>query len=387
MSHITRYIGALCLLAFGLGALVLFPKIALAWFGAGKTPGFGVTSAQLTGEVELPVYKFAPDFYEVGDTLSVYTKITNPSQTNVNTPVFWRLYKVQQAPLGTDVSDGDPGEPGINENDLHTALTSIGIQETLLLSSSLGILSVPSQGTVVATGSALLTQPGYYRFAFSTTETTASVSSGELLTTGFIRVLSASGFPSQTPSPTAAATPSPSPTALPTSVPSPTASPGPTSTPVPGSGKQSKLSLIVPTCSDRNVTAIYEVFLDNQPQSGVVVQLQYGGESKQAQTDSQGKALAVFGYKDAGNVSATADQSYPSQIASLAALPSCPDSSGQVLGTSTIASATRSGQVLGASTFAGTGEAYWPFEVVWMLGSVALSLGLAIYGHQLWREQ
>lgn len=366
----------------------LTPTQTRAWFGAGQTPGIPPTSSGLSAEIELPVYKFSPDFYGIGDTVSLHSKLINPNESTIDTPVFLRIYHVSEAPTGTDVSDGEPSIPGQNENDLFAHFTGNTLVKTLSSTSNLGTISVPASGTTVTGSSFVPSTAGYYQFVFTTVDADVSINSGNLITTGFFRVLARNATP--TPNPTLAPTPTPAPSSTPSPTPSPSSTPVPTSTPTPSVGKQSALSLSTPTCSNRNTTVTLKLTKDGFLQSGIKVKFTYAGEAKEATTDLLGEVSAVYGYKDGSDVKAEPEQGYPSQLGKITDATGCPASStGSVLGATTDTENTdgtkkKRGQVLGASTFADTGmttESILTFAI--FAGLILMGFGLFAYGTDL----
>ena len=206
------------------GTFLAFTSSVNAWFGAGQTPGWPVTSTGLKGEIQLPVYKFAPDFYNIGDSVNLTVKGTNTTSSSVDSHYFLVIHKVKESPTGTDISDGTPTTPGVNENDLYTNYKSGNDVETSVTSIDLGNQTFPSNGDHSFSGSYTTTEVGYFKFDFVDSDS-SEYSLGNILASGFIRVLN-----KNKPTPTA----SPMPTTTPCDsevCPTPTASPTVTSTP------------------------------------------------------------------------------------------------------------------------------------------------------------
>src|SRR5258708_7471798 len=87
---------------------LILPGRVYGWFGAGQTPGWPATTSGLTGQIALPEYKFSPDFYLVGDTVSINVKGTNLTSSNVTSHYYLAISRVIEAPIGTNITDGNP---------------------------------------------------------------------------------------------------------------------------------------------------------------------------------------------------------------------------------------------------------------------------------------
>lgn len=345
-----------------------------AWFGAGKTPGFPATIQGLSAEIQLPIYKFSPDFYSSGESVSISTRIFNPTESPISTPVYFRLSTITEAPVGTDVSNGTPATPGINENQFFDYFNANSLVYSSSTSTPLGTSTLSPQGqtTVSATTPAL--DPGYYAFFFQTSGEPGNTDSGTILTMGFIRVLASIQNPSPTPQPTLAPTPTTSPLPVPTATPSVIQ---------PASGKFTRLSLSTPTCSKRDTVATLEVLDGGTPVDNVLVQFLYASESKPIRTGPDGKASVQYRYRaNVGRLEASPDQGFPSQSAVVEDAKGCPPETptGQVLGTST---ETSNGTVLGATSFGETGSLEPLLIMLWSIGILAMACGLAWYGFHL----
>lgn len=196
-----------------LGIFSLITAKADAWFGADETPGWPVTSSGLKGEIQLPVYKFAPDFYNIGDTVNITVKGTNTTGSDVNSHYFFVIHKVMESPTGTNISDGTPTTPGVNENDLYNNFTGGHDVETFATSADLGNQTFLANSQHSFGGSYITTEVGYFKFDFVDSNP-SEYSLGSILASGFFRVLR----PSSTPTATPVATPTPAPivTATPT---------------------------------------------------------------------------------------------------------------------------------------------------------------------------
>ncbi len=208
--------------------LTLAPSMVHAWFGAGSTPGWSPTTTGLRGEIALPQYKFSPDFYTVGDTVTIHTTGFNLHPALVTSHYWFVISRVIQAPIGTDRTSGDPSNPGLNENqlyDFHHASNDVQSPEATI---DLGSVTFPASGSATFGGSYTTNKTGYFQFDFMDTN---EFSSGHILTAGFFRVLAAK------------TTPTPTPTAPPGKItPTPTPTPTPTTTPGSGSGGGSNSS-------------------------------------------------------------------------------------------------------------------------------------------------
>jgi hypothetical protein len=376
---------------------------AQAWFGAGSTPGWPAMITGLKGEMDLPTYKFSPDFYHIGDTITFNTRGFNSGSTPITSNYYLVIYRVIESPIGNNVTDGDPDAPGINENDLGTNRGTGNDVQTIETVIPLGAKTFAPGAWTSFSGTYTTTKTGYFQFDFMDVDPTATDPSGHMLTAGFIRVLAVTASPTPTPTPTPSVSPSPSPstspspsasptvtptptpTITPTPTPTPTVSPSPSPSPTtspspsPSSspvtlsssqatgGRSSGLNVNGPSCNNNTFTSTFTLLEGNGSGSNAqLVVFQYKGESKQATTGSDGKASVDFNYSGNDTVFGSAT-GFPSQSLSIVGASNC-QSNGQVLGASTTSTTTnntsvggttkKAGQVLGASTLADTGSNY-----------------------------
>jgi len=200
---------------------------AQAWFGAGSTPGWPNTTTGLRGEIALPQYKFAPDFYVVGDTVTINTTGFNSGSEPVTAHYYLTVSKVTEAPVGTNVTDGQPTTPGYNENQLYDFHQAGNDVQSPVSTSDLGDVTFPAGGQTTFGGSFTTTQTGYYQFDFIDLDPNSPYEPGHILSAGFFRVL---------------ADPNLSPNAEPDPSPSPSPSPNPSSNPSTGGSNSSSNS-------------------------------------------------------------------------------------------------------------------------------------------------
>jgi len=187
--------------SFFLLSLFVLPSKAYSWFGAGKTPGWPATTTGLTGEIALPQYKFAPDFYTVGGTVSINIQAVNLNNFNVTSHYYLAISKVKEAPIGTDISDGTPTTPGLNENqlnDYHQANNDIQSLTTVI---DLGNFTFPANGNLTFGRNYTTTNTGYFQFDFMDIDPRVEYQPGHILGAGFFRVLAKSENTNPTPTP------------------------------------------------------------------------------------------------------------------------------------------------------------------------------------------
>lgn len=188
-----------------------------------------------------------------------------------------------------------------------------------------------------------------------------------------------------TPSPSASPTPEPSATPEPSTSPSPTpqssSTPLPSSTPAPvpaaapaNAGRQTSLANDNLQCNNTTFDAIMDVFENSVARENILVRFSYNGSTKEALTNSSGRARVSFDINGNGTVTATAD-GYPSQSMSITtpfcgnvaldpnkSTGSASSQSGTGIGGGnstlnvTANQARGQGQVLGATTLADTGR-------------------------------
>ena len=187
---------------------------ASAWYGAGSTPGWSPMISGLSGEIALPSYKFSPDYYFVGDTVSITTKAINDSDNAISNNWFFVISRVIQSPTGVDVTDADYDSVGLNENQLNDNHQNNSDVQEIVAVIPLGAILVPAHTQIQMTGNYIPTQPGYYQFDFLDIDPTVAYVAGHILSAGFFRVLD---DPTVTPAPTSTPTPIILPTPTPTS--------------------------------------------------------------------------------------------------------------------------------------------------------------------------
>src|SRR5258708_6707633 len=211
-----------------------------AWFGA-CTPGWPAMTNGLCGEIALPQYKFSPDFYTVGNTVTINTRGFNKSTSPI-TDHFWLVVnKVIEAPKGTNISDGQPTTPGLNENQLNDFHKANNDVQQNVAKIDIGSQTFPASGSATFGGSYTTNQPGYYQFDFLDIDPNGPYSDGHILSAGFFRVLAPVVTPTPSPSPSPSTKPTPSPTPSPSPCvgeacpanPTPTQSAPPSPTPTP----------------------------------------------------------------------------------------------------------------------------------------------------------
>lgn len=364
-----------------------------AWFGAGKTPGWPPTTLGLSGEIALPEYKFSPDFYTLGTTINLNSRVFNPSGEPITFNAYLVVSQVVEAPIGENVTDGDPDNPGLNENQLYDYHQAGNDIQTIVITQSLGEFTVPANGEVTIPASFTPASTGYYQFDVTHRDPALAYEPGYILTAGFVRVLNIGGSGSET---------SPSPTPIgggngePTPTPTPIVTPIPTPTPTPNVGgnnnRRSTLILDRP-CSESgefkvtfNLNSSTESEIKNRP-----VTFTYKGESKIVNTNDSGGAQTSFTFKGESEAGASAE-GFPSQNMNVTLDTNCngavlgASTGGRVLGASTAVGGTttqRRGKILGASTLADTNSG-----TPWVLisGIMVYTLG-AVSIYKLWRSQ
>ncbi len=206
-------------LVFGflVAILAVFPRQVKGWFGAGNpVPGgnWPPTITGLRGQIALPEYKFAPDFYTVGDNVVIHVQGTNLTSEEVTSRYFLAISKVNQSPTGSDINDGTPSTPGLNENTLFINHNAGNDAQTLISTIDLGTQTFPANGSTTFSGSYLTTQAGYFQFDFMDINPSGDYQPGHILAAGFFRVLSANSVSSPTPTPIPTQTPTPTPQVL-----------------------------------------------------------------------------------------------------------------------------------------------------------------------------
>ncbi len=321
------------------------PSSALAWFGAGRTPGWDLTTTGLAGEIKLPSYKFAPDFYRVGDTVSITSEGFNNNTTDVTAHYYMAVNRVLTI-NGEDVTDGDPDAPGINENDLRNLENSGAMTQELVALIDLGEITFPANGSTSLNASYTTNATGYYQFDFIDINLNQdSYQPGHILTAGFFRVLANTNPIEPTPTPTV------EPTVEPTTAPVGQAS--------------SAMGYNGPTCTNNE----FEVTMDLKDANGngakdVLVTFTYRNEKKEARTNNDGRARVFYSFSGEDSVEARAD-GFATQHVFIKAAQSCPVTGGSSSTSSNNNTETRSnGQVLGASTLAETGMNIWQQALV-----------------------
>lgn len=350
------------LLSFAiLFSVPIFGEKIHAWFGAGKTPGWSPTTTGLSGEIPLQSYKFAPDFYRVGDAVNPIVTGFNPSGSSVTSQYYLAIDRVIESPKGMNVTDGTPNTPGINENDLntnHQNNNDIQNQATLI---NLGKIVFPANGNTTFSASYTTTETGYFQFDFIDIDP-ANYVPGHILAAGYFRVLPALLTPTPSVSPTPSATSNPS--DIPTTTPAPT----PTSTPNPKAGSQSQMGIDGQICEGNNFDVWAIVTQDGNPVQGVNVKFVYHNEAKYAKTEVNGRAGVAYGYVDDEDVQAIPD-GYPSQSQHITKDLKCRTvviDSGK----------TSSGQVLGITSMARTGTTEEIFtDAIGSIGATLTSVG------------
>lgn len=374
-----KLILSLCIIVAAFLVVTQLKGQTQAWFGAGKTPGWPATTTGLAGEIPLPSYKFAPDFYRVGDTVSPQVTGFNLTGKSVTSHYFLAVDRVIESPIGVNITNGTPTTPGINENDLNTNHKNGNDVQSQVALIDLGSFTFPAHGQTTFSASYKTTETGYYQFDFIDIDP-AEYQPGHILAAGYFRVLPPLVTPSPTPSPSV----SPSPSTKPEPSPSPT--PTPTTD---NQGQKTQLGITGPICNNRQFRAYANVTNNGQPISGINISFNYNNQTLQSLTDNKGQTGVNFTYGGNTKVEMNPDQGYPSQsqLITLDDSTACQtlqksqnsnsQSTGSILGSTTVST---SGQVLGASTMAETGV----FEdnlvnMVGLMGAALLATGAVVY--------
>jgi hypothetical protein len=205
--------------------------------------------------------------------------------------------------------------------------------------------------------------------------------------------------PSPSPTPTASVEPTPA------SSPSPTANPTPTPAAPPAvggtsgdSGRRTVLANDNLQCNNTSFDAVMDVFENGTAQENILVRFSYNGSTKEARTNSSGRARVIFDINGNGTVTAVAD-GYPSQSMNIT-VPFCSNvvldpnkntssttSTSQSTQASQQSSSSHSssansrgqGQVLGATTLADTGREVEYLGIAFLASGLTIS-SFALYG-------
>lgn len=184
------------------------------------------------------------------------------------------------------------------------------------------------------------------------------------------------------PTPTLTPTDVPEPTPTDVPEPTPTEDPGqdptPTPTEEPKSGKAAVLGYDI-SCNKGDFVATFDLKENGIASNNVVVSFTYNGLTKQDTTNQDGRARVTFPQQGSYDLKATPENGYPAQTMKVNMPENCaageptatPGVGGLVLGVST----ESTGQVLGVSTMANTGMA----EDLMALSSIAS--GILLLGH------
>jgi len=369
--------------------LVCFVSVSQvsAWFGAGRTPGWAKTTLELSGEMALPTYKFSPDFYRVGDNIKLDTVVFNETDSEKTFNLYLVVSRVIEAPKGDNVTDADPDNPGLNENQLYDFHQSNNDVQQIVQKQSLGSMTVGAQQDKTVGASYTPSETGYYQFDITHRDPELPYEPGHILTAGFFRVLASQEEP----------TPSPTPTIVPTATPTPTPTASPT--PTPGDGgpstatRRTKINLEGPSCDSNVFRVLYTISsTDGSSVSGKQVRFSYKEEKKTADSDSEGRAITSYVFAGPSEVRAESD-GLSTQTIRVEAAQGCSSSStnntnnsnsqgssnGSVLGATTdgVGGTGRRGKILGASTLAATGTFNQALPLfVFISSTLVLSLGL-----------
>lgn len=359
MQHFKKlFTKALALFAVVILAGAMATAQATAWFGAGRTPGWVPTTLGLSAEIALPDYKFSPDFYTLGNNVGLNTRVFNPHSTPVTFNAYLVVSRVIEAPLGENVTDGDPDNPGLNENQLYDFHQANNDSQTVVYTQSLGSFTVPANGEITIPASFTPATTGYFQFDITHRDPALAYEHGNILTAGFIRVLA--GAAQVEPSPTPVVTPTPDVTPTPTPTPSTGGTGGTTS----GTNRRTSLIVDLPSCNASQFKAI--VNLNSNDESEIknrTVNFKYRDITKTAQTNQSGGAEATFDFTQEADVEVWSEgfASTSFRVTRSNTCTSSNSSNGSVLGASTDNGATggttaKRGKVLGASTLAATGS-------------------------------
>lgn len=323
-------------IALALSIFAIATSPAKAWFAAGTTPGWAVTTTGLRGQVVAPFYLSPPAKYTVGDTFSVTSLGINDGSTPVTAEYWLAINRVLQSPIGTDITDGTTL---LTEDQLNSNHQASNDTQTLFSSISLGSQTFPAQGSTTFSGGYTTTATGCYQYDVTDLDPSKEYLPGHILTAGFFCVV--------TP-----VAPSPTPTVSPT--------------PDPMIGKQSRTDIAGEVCKDRNFDARIQLLLDGKPVKDVQVKFVYNNEAKFAISQADGWAGVAYGYKDDSSVAFTPEQGYPTQLQKVTLSSGCKPVTTTVVG----------GSVLGATTYAATGAVEDTFfNVVGLAGSGLTMLG------------
>jgi hypothetical protein len=254
----------------------------LAWFGAGQTPGFPATSDGLHGEMELASYKFAPDYYRVGDVVTFSIKVMNPTTHSITFTPEMVITEVTHSPASYDISDGTPSTPGVNENDLYDNFRSGDEIETPVNTTSLSTVTINAGANTMVQSTYTTTKVGYFHFTLRETDG-CNDERDEIcnrdIAMGFIRVQKSLNSPTPTPTPT----------------------------PTPKPGRKLGLTNSGPGCNNPRFDAIAMVTENGLPAINTEVRFEYNGQKGTVRTDSHGRAQYGFSYAGPQTVSVSAD--------------------------------------------------------------------------------
>jgi len=397
MNRSSFFIGLILSLTFLIGFLRPTTQ-SHAWFGAGRTPGWVHTTLGLAGEIALPQYKFSPDFYVLGDSITLNSQVFNDTGAEVTFNAYLVLSRVIEAPIGENITDGDPDAPGLNENQLYDFHQANNDVQSTVDTRNLGSVTIPNGESRMISATFTPGATGYYQFDLTHRDPSLSYEPGNILTAGFVRVLnplvsSPSPSPQVAPSPTPVVTPTPSSSPIVTPSPTPVSTPGVGGTTDDSNQKKSKLSLSGPSCGNTQFTAIYELTSpDKEEIKNKEVTFSYRNQDRKIKTNTDGRAELSFDFNQADSVAAKVD-GFPSQSLFVNQPSNC--KTGSVLGTSTADSGLgqggtqlkKRGRVLGTTTLADTGVFATVSKniSIWMI-VLAIYAGGVLFIPLLWKN-
>lgn len=254
--------GALALLGFAASAMV-DPIVA----SAGGNPNYlGEVSASAP---QSPPFIVSPAFYDV-HSANVIFRFTAHNKTNgaLNVPVVFSVHHILTY-QGVNVSDGQPGQPGITfgpgaaQQTTQAPAAGVGDQSR--------ILSIAKGATITVEFDATITQCGYFQVDVGNHN--AESHAHTTMSSGFTRVLGCTG-PTPTPTPTGTVQPTNTPTPTPTGTPTPTATVLPTGTPTPTSSVQGISQSPTPAGSVQGITTTPT---PTTPSTGAFSEVSMGG--------------------------------------------------------------------------------------------------------------
>jgi hypothetical protein len=171
--------------------LLYLPKYAYAWYGAGSTTGWDISTPGIKGSMSIEPKK-SPQFYTAGESISTEFLLENTTDTDISSlPLYLHILRITQSPLVQNLGDTQSAKIiELTDNDLRSNTQSGNDRQMPYQTIRLGLLNIPSKSSITVPVLFSISTSGYYQFDLTSYPNSNSWVAGYIYSAGYIRVLS-----------------------------------------------------------------------------------------------------------------------------------------------------------------------------------------------------